>query len=94
MRLFSIKTGDKILRVRKEDFGCAILDRNNYVEGNETVYRVLELLSQGKTLEEAIDIFAETEEAPREKIREDVLSLMKMFNELGWFCELTEDAGE
>lgn len=91
MRLFSIKTGDKILRVRKEDFGCAILDRENYVEGNKTVYRVLELLSQGKTLEETIDFFAETEDTPREKIREDVLSLMKMFNELGWFLELTEE---
>lgn len=91
MRLFSIKTGDKILRVRKEDFGCAILDRENYVEGNKTVYRVLELLSQGKTLKETIDIFAEAEDVPREKIREDVLSLMKMFNELGWFLELTEE---
>jgi len=91
MRLFSIKTGGKILRVRKEDFGCAILDRENYVEGNKTVYRVLELLSQGKTLKETINIFAETEDVPREKIREDVLSLMKMFNELGWFLELTEE---
>lgn len=91
MRLFSIKTGGKILRVREEDFGCAILDRENYVEGNKTVYRVLELLSQGKTLKETIDIFAEAEDVPREKIREDVLSLMKMFNELGWFLELTEE---
>ena len=91
MRLFSIKTGGKILRVRKEDFGCAILDRENYVEGNKTVYRVLELLSQGKTLKETINIFAEAEDVPREKIREDVLSLMKMFNELGWFLELTEE---
>jgi len=48
-------------------------------------------LSQGKTLKETINIFAEAEDVPREKIREDVLSLMKMFNELGWFLELTEE---
>ena len=94
MRLFSVKTGNRILRVRKEDFGCAILDRNQYVEGNETVYKVLEILSQGKTLEETVDILAERENIPQEEMREDVLSLMKMFNDLGWFTELTEGLEE
>ncbi len=89
MRLFSVKTGDRILRVRKEEFGCAILDRDTYVEGNETVYKVLEYLSQGKTLEEVIRALAQEEQVPVEEVREDVLSLMKMFNEMGWFCELT-----
>lgn len=87
MRLFSIKTGDRILRVRKEDFGCAILDRDTYVEGNTTVYHVLKLLSQGKTLPEVITILSEKEHVSSEELREDILSLMKMFHEIGWFCE-------
>lgn len=89
MRLFSVKTGDRILRVRKEEFGCAILDKDTYVEGNEIVYKVLEHLSQGKTLDETISALAQEEQVPVEEVREDVLSLMKMFNEMGWFCELT-----
>ncbi|KYK33353.1 MAG: hypothetical protein AYK18_15090 [Theionarchaea archaeon DG-70] len=94
MRLFVVKTGGRTLRVRKEDFGCAILDRDLYVEGNETVYKVLELFSQGKTLEEAIHILAERENASPEEVRKDVLSLIKMFNDFGWFCEFTETEGE
>lgn len=90
MRLFSIKTGGRILRIRKEEFGCAILDKDTYVEGNDIVYKVLEKLSQGRNLEETICALSQEENVPIEEVREDVLSLMKMFNEMGWFCELTQ----
>lgn len=90
MRLLCVKTGDKVLRVRKEDFGCIIFDRNVYVEGNESVYMVLELLAEEKTPQEIIDILAERERVPVDEMREDVWSTLKMFNELGWFCEYEE----
>ncbi len=90
MRLLSIKTGDKVLRVRKEDFGCIIFDRAVYVEGNESVYKVLELLAEEKKPEEIIEILAEREHVSVEDIREDVWSTFKMFNDLGWFCEYEE----
>lgn len=90
MRLLSIKTGEKVLRVRKEDFGCIIFDRAVYVEGNESVYAVLELLAEEKTPEEIIDTLSEREGIPRDEMREDVWSTLKMFNELGWFCEYEE----
>ncbi|KYK27916.1 MAG: PqqD family protein [Theionarchaea archaeon] len=90
MRLLCVKTGDKVLRVRKEEFGCIIFDRNVYVEGNESVYMVLELLAEEKTPQEIIEILAERENVPAEEMREDVWSILKMFNELGWFCEYEE----
>lgn len=90
MRLLCVKTGDKVLRVRKEEFGCIIFDRNVYVEGNESVYMVLELLAEEKTPQEIIEILAERENVSKEEMREDVWSILKMFNELGWFCEYEE----
>lgn len=88
MRLFAIKTGDRTIKVRKEDFGCIILDRQLYVEGNETVFDVLELFSQGKTIPETIQILSEREKIPLEEVKEDVLSLMEMFKDLGWFLDM------
>ena len=77
--------GPTAVRVRREPFGCVMFDSPGvFVEGNETVWEVVECIAGGFTYDELVLRFAESYCLPLAMIDRDLRELFQDFRRYGW----------
>ncbi len=94
MTIYTVKTGNEILRVREEEFGCTIWSKDIYAEGDEIALDVLKRLSGGKSIKEVVEDLAREHNVPLHQICEDVLPMFQEFSKVGWFLEESKTVEE
>lgn len=67
-------------RVDKEEFGCSIKSYATYVEGNEIVYEILELIAE-KDVDETIEVLLENYDSTKEEVMEVMETIAKLFSD-------------
>lgn len=81
-----LRHGPTAVRVRREPFGCVMFDSHGtFVEGNETVWEMIECIARGFTYDEVVLHFAESYRLPCEMIDRDFRELFRNFRKFGWF---------
>ncbi|MBT9140839.1 MAG: hypothetical protein DDT30_01423 [Dehalococcoidia bacterium] len=91
MGILSLKTGDRVLRVREEDFGCAIFSNNRYAEGDKMTFEVLKTLSESEAeLSKTIQTLSCKYKVAEKQIVIDLIEMFEEFNREGWFIEIYE----
>lgn len=89
------REGKRTLRVRKEDFGCIIFDSANiYIEGNNTVFEIVELITEGKSYKEIIRGLCSRYSMPEEMIAGDLDEFLDKAHKLGWFTGISANESE
>lgn len=88
--MFYIKDSGFDYRIKKEKIGCSIRGKNKYVEGNDSVYLILEQFKDKKA-SEVIDYFVVEYDYKREDILTIIYDLFKDFNEHSLFSGIYQD---
>jgi len=80
-----VEWGRVFLRVRKQDDGCIIFDANGtLLEGNNTVWQIMELLANGFMLEGVAAELAGRYQLPVTTLMDDIRELADKLAEHGW----------
>ena len=82
-----IKDKDTEYRIDKEEFGCSIRGKGVYIEGNATVYTILEMYSNTRSVEKVVLGLKEQEEFFESDIMEMLDSVSRQFQDAGVFEE-------
>lgn len=82
--MFFINDNGIDYRIDKENYGCSIRGNNIFIEGNESVYEILDSI-KNKNIEEAINILSNEYNYTKEEFINIMLNLFKDFNDAGVF---------
>ncbi len=82
MKIFVIKDEGVVYRVRKEEHGCSVFTPKRYIEGNETLFEILQLISE-KGVEGGIGELESRYPGEKHQIRNDLDELAAFLLEKG-----------
>lgn len=94
MQLFELQSNGKLLRVRKEDFGCIIFADGQSIEGNAITFEVLRILAEVKTLDKLLAALESTYQVTYEVLVRDLHDLFASMQALGWFPDIYQQLTE
>jgi hypothetical protein len=87
MKMFVIKDNENSFRVRKEEEGCSIFGPRNFIEGNNSLFEVLEVIHE-LGLEKGILELKKRYSSESVQIDNDLLELASNFLEQGIMVNL------
>ncbi|AZR74543.1 hypothetical protein BBF96_14800 [Anoxybacter fermentans] len=92
MGILVLKTNGDILRIRKESFGCVIFNRDRYVEGNETAYKIFETLEKvNYNVDQLIQTLLREYQVEENVLIKDLINFFDKFQQVGWFTDIYDE---